>query len=173
MYWSLYIMGIMFVTETLTNQSWGRSVQQHRACCEGSINPSSKARKRKKSNQMFTRGTCLCKRLVRSCNSSSFKRNTNQFNTLHFYEPEWNLWGKKNTSSHVIIIQRNSCWQLGVVFGSFQWGCYIKCPCVLTSIARLQHHCSDCALLAASSETQGWEKGVNLKPNVLGALLLQ
>lgn len=36
-------MGIMFVTETLTNQSWGRSVQQHLACCEGSIDPSSKA----------------------------------------------------------------------------------------------------------------------------------
>lgn len=31
---------------------------------------------------MFTRETCLCKGLVRSCNSSSFKRNMNHL--THF-----------------------------------------------------------------------------------------
>lgn len=50
---------------------------------------------------MFTRETCLCKGLVRSCNSSSFKRNMNHlthFTSINLSE----TYGGKNISSHVI-----------------------------------------------------------------------
>ena len=47
---------------------------------------------------MFTRETCLCKGLVRSCNSSSFKRNMNHlthFTSINLSE----TYGGKNISS--------------------------------------------------------------------------
>lgn len=76
-------------------------------------------------DQMFTGETCLCKGLVRSCNSSSFKRNMNQFTTLHFYKPESNLWEDIYIGLYIYILTCNQfitnicqerVWSLAVFF---------------------------------------------------------
>ena len=80
------------IIETLTNQGWGRKSNSTYTCCEGPNHSTKEINN--KINQRFTRETCLRKGLVRSCNSSSFKRNMSNFTTLHFYKPERDLWGK-------------------------------------------------------------------------------